>query len=476
VIFPGALLTLFALFYLTDLPVWRKVNTQDRFDTSDTNTFDGQRAIMTAEVAIINRSAVTLATDSAVTLTVRGSEKIYNSADKLFELSDRDPMGIMVYNNLEYMGISLEVAIKQFRLKRRHFASVVEAAEQFFEYLLEELAPGEALQRQHAKAILYRHFLDIRAQFSRRLSREYEETKGKVRNVDLSSLFTQLVCGRISEAESAGPSKCFSDTSESAIAAFYSDTLYALAGEVFGDFSLEEEHKALLMRMGVLLLHRDIFSDSFTGLIFAGFGESEIFPSLVAYKVDGVILGKLKKLVTDREMTSRSEVTGKILPFAQREMVDRFLYGIDPEFEREIEQYIEAVAQVTGQSIAEALPKRRSKASIQKLNESVAIATDKALTRWRDEMVPAYKRLFARDVQNVIFLMPKQELAFLAQELVNLTSVKRKFSSVIESVGGPIDVAVISRIDGFVWVRRKHYFEPNLNPRYFQRKFGTIQA
>jgi hypothetical protein len=58
---------------------------------------------MTAEVAIINRSAVTLATDSAVTLTVRGSEKIYNSADKLFELSDRDPMGIMVYNNLEYM-------------------------------------------------------------------------------------------------------------------------------------------------------------------------------------------------------------------------------------------------------------------------------------------------------------------------------------------------------------------------------------
>ena len=64
---------------------------------------------MTAEVAIINRSAVTLATDSAVTLTVRGSEKIYNSADKLFELSDRDPMGIMVYNNLEYMGISLDV-------------------------------------------------------------------------------------------------------------------------------------------------------------------------------------------------------------------------------------------------------------------------------------------------------------------------------------------------------------------------------
>ena len=81
-----------------------------------------------------------------------------------------------------------------------------------------------------------------------------------------------------------------------------------------------------------------------------------------------------------------------------------------------------------------------------------------------------------RDVQSMIFLMPKQELALLAQELINLTSVKRKFSSGIESVGGPIDVAIISRIDGFVWVRRKHYFEPSLNPRYFHRKFGAIQA
>lgn len=34
-----------------------------------------------------------------------------------------------------------------------------------------------------------------------------------------------------------------------------------------------------------------------------------------------------------------------------------------------------------------------------------------------------------------------------------------------ETVGGPIDVAVITRGDGFIWIRRKHYFEPSLNPR-----------
>ncbi len=76
---------------------------------------------------------------------------------------------------------------------------------------------------------------------------------------------------------------------------------------------------------------------------------------------------------------------------------------------------------------------------------------------------------------DMIFLMPKQDLAVLAQELINLTSVKRRFSSGRESVGGPIDVAVISRTDGFVWVRRKHYFEREFNPRYFYRKFGAVR-
>jgi len=47
---------------------------------------------MTAEIAILNKSAVALAADSAVTIAVGSKEeKIFDTADKLFELSDRDP-------------------------------------------------------------------------------------------------------------------------------------------------------------------------------------------------------------------------------------------------------------------------------------------------------------------------------------------------------------------------------------------------
>jgi hypothetical protein len=70
---------------------------------------------MTAEIAIINRSAITLAADSAMALSVRGARKIYTGTDKIFELSEKDPIGLMIFNNLEFMGVPLDVAIKHFR-------------------------------------------------------------------------------------------------------------------------------------------------------------------------------------------------------------------------------------------------------------------------------------------------------------------------------------------------------------------------
>ena len=42
---------------------------------------------MTAEIAILNRNAVALAADSAVTLQLPGGQKIHKTVNKLFMLS-----------------------------------------------------------------------------------------------------------------------------------------------------------------------------------------------------------------------------------------------------------------------------------------------------------------------------------------------------------------------------------------------------
>ena len=51
---------------------------------------------MTAEIAILNREAVALAADSAVTMIGSSGEKIFTSANKLFTLSKYHPVGIIV--------------------------------------------------------------------------------------------------------------------------------------------------------------------------------------------------------------------------------------------------------------------------------------------------------------------------------------------------------------------------------------------
>ncbi len=51
----------------------------------------------------------------------------------------------------------------------------------------------------------------------------------------------------------------------------------------------------------------------------------------------------------------------------------------------------------------------------------------------------------------------------MAETLVNLTSFKRKVTMSKETVGGPIDAAVISRGDGFLWAKRKCHFPKELN-------------
>lgn len=67
---------------------------------------------MTAEIAILNKSGIALAADSAVTI---GAQKVYNSANKLFSLSKYQPVGLMVYDSADLMDIPWEIIIKEYR-------------------------------------------------------------------------------------------------------------------------------------------------------------------------------------------------------------------------------------------------------------------------------------------------------------------------------------------------------------------------
>ena len=54
----------------------------------------------------------------------------------------------------------------------------------------------------------------------------------------------------------------------------------------------------------------------------------------------------------------------------------------------------------------------------------------------------------------------------MAESLIYLTYLKRRITFAEESVGGAVDVAIISKGDGFVWIKRKLYFDSKLNEHF----------
>jgi len=73
---------------------------------------------MTAEIAVMNKSAVALAADSKVTISGMNSTKAYDTVNKLFTLSKSHPVGFMIFGNAEFMDYPWETIVKLYRKKK----------------------------------------------------------------------------------------------------------------------------------------------------------------------------------------------------------------------------------------------------------------------------------------------------------------------------------------------------------------------
>lgn len=61
--------------------------------------------------------------------------------------------------------------------------------------------------------------------------------------------------------------------------------------------------------------------------------------------------------------------------------------------------------------------------------------------------------------------MPAQDAITLADFLVEVTKRYFAFLPGADIVGGDTDIATVTKHEGFKWIRRKHYYPPELNPR-----------
>lgn len=430
---------------------------------------------LTTEIAVLNREAVALAADSAVTLQRRGAgtpEKIHTSANKIFTLSGSEPVGITVYGSASLGAIPWETVIKLFR---RELGNTVEPKLEGYEHRLLDFIGTRGFADDDAQ----------RAFVERQAGPLFAQVAPKVRDAVVQRLAGRSGLTAVEVEEIVREQLAAQTVDEGSVPEIHADHVAAVASFAirYRDIckaALEASFRNVPLSdatidvgstlVGEHMLRRNPLEQR-AGLVIAGFGALDFLPCLRHLIVDGVVDNRARAWEANPPSWNVAAQGPQIIPFAQDDMVTFFLSGVSPDYQLAVESAIGTILTQYPEELMVAA-------------SGLTDDAKRALRDARDQVSPArlgdvlaklaaYRQTqFTQDILTVVASLPKDQLAEVAEALVSLTSLQRRMSTKAETVGGPVDVAVISKGDGLVWIRRKHYFEPALNPRYFNNTYG----
>ncbi len=391
---------------------------------------------MTAEIVVMNREAVALAADSAVTSQVKLAPKVSFSANKLFALSPYQPVGVMVYGSAFFMGVPWETIIKVYRRTSsppRGFDTLEEYARDFISFLCYDnlqLPPyaEENYIRDFVKVLLLR----IRQEISQEIKTAIDEGGGS--DESLVSNITEEVISRHYWAYRQLNHVLPLDESR-AILRKYRSSIEDAINDLSRDFDLSPELRRTLRRGIPYAFAREFLEDIYTGVVIAGVGEGELLPTVKAYKVEGIISFRqrgeqkevLKHRTDDDGALGGAEAMASVIPYAQSEMVHRFMDGVDPYYRYAEERLLSHLCNDYAEKIVEQLS-RYSDAEKEPIRMELLRYGRQVIREFRDKMSRFTREYFSGPTVDAVSRLSKDELAAMAEAFVYLTSLKESNS------------------------------------------------
>ncbi|MGC4003721.1 MAG: hypothetical protein QM811_11575 [Pirellulales bacterium] len=420
---------------------------------------------MTAEIGVLNRHAVALAADSAVSIG-KEADKIYTSADKLFQLSRNQPIGIMIYGNADFATLPWEVVIKSYRSasSNKTFKTLQEQCDDFLQFLNKSkliFTPERQLASTRDSVVGFMFFIAEKLEIA---FSEYIKLNKAITKRTIPSIVSNVIESTHKSILKNPKLKHFR-ISAATLANKHKTILDECRLFVFEKLPMSRSIIQNLYLTTCEMLLRKSFGPHRTGIVIAGYGENDYTPQLMSYEFDGMLNG-VPRYHLDKKQTINHEILACIAPFAQKEMVDSFMRGIHSHLFDYMAKSSGDLVNGLFKHIIDLSKKHAPK--LGRVLEGQKNLPEKLLRKLFDDWLDQTKE-FSDPVMQIASTLPKDELAAMAESLVNLTKFRHRVTNVRETVGGPIDVAVISKGDGFVWIKRKHYFSANLNPRIMNK-------
>lgn len=325
-----------------------------------------------------------------------------------------------------------------------------------------------AREDQHASMLVASLLMHIRDELQQRIDSEAAKLDG-LKDQDIANLCDDVFSKRLNVIRKRPHLEILGPRAVEKIDKKYVADIARLKKKIFGSLPMKKGSSRKLTSLVVEMLCRHYFGPMQGGLVFAGFGRRQFLPSLITFEIEEFVLGK-PRIIKVQDIAISDDNAGSIVPFAQQEMVHAFMEGVD----RELMNYIESSTNNLFTGAMDALVDHvgvHDKSLAERLRSKVAPIQKEALGKLFEDWTDKRER-FWQPVLQIVASLPKDELAAMAEALVNLTKFRRRVTTMRETVGGPIDVAVITKGDGFIWIKRKHYFRPELNPRIIARYGG----
>jgi len=430
---------------------------------------------MTAIVGVLNSRAFAIAADSAVTVTGNNGKKVYNRSNKIFTLSKLQPVGIAIYSSADFLGIPLETIIKLYRqrLKEKSFGTV-EAYKNDFLTFLKTLISGVSpeIKRDNFYLFCGQHYHPlVNSLFEKIDLLDIQNLDAATIDLRYDTLVDEAIAQQRAIVDGHTKANYIQKTFDEFVA-FHEPQITEIVNYIQGrirernqTYTLKQPEIDALKQLFYQMVNMEWIFESLCGLVFFGFGNDEMYPIS-----DEVLVGcTICDIPRVRQMRVAKIIPGRnnsnIVPYAQSDVTTTVLTGVDPKYIDTMTSSIKSSFQDVADGIIPLLADQTKAANVTSLITDIGEQLIQKLNDFQSSAITG-------PLLDVLAHMGKEDMAELAESLVNITSIKRKFTSSDssdESVGGPVDVAIVTKGDGFIWIKRKHYFDIENNPSYSEK-------
>lgn len=426
---------------------------------------------MTAVVGILNKKGVAIAADSAVTRTRGRNNKVTKNGNKMVRVSDVLPISVMLTGNGAFLRTQWDIIIRHYRQHRGNIKhETVEACmHDFFRYIADHelfIDPKSVLNRTKWELDCLFNYIEenIDDKYKQRHDegaltspRSFQKAFEALLNRYCKLWSKDGVCPQFKDYSQAQ----FNGYTKEIFDEFIEEHIYndddPFKGGLFPRSVMTALREPLEKTLMTRLTTRRYDDDNSAELVFTGYGEKQEYPSLVSTIVCEGFDGRVNYHVHPNDVICISDDRPvAICPFAQTDVIYAILRGIHGSFKGEFAEVLDKNLDAWQNEIFN-IPETEDFNFIE-FTEHLAEVETKDIKDKFYTQANRYLTSNQRQWEKALEDYDLQSMAALAESLIDLTGFHRILTFQQEGVGGPVDLAVINKTDGFTWLNRKSWY------------------